>query len=87
MFRTFLVAVIIGLVSCMPTRFILRNPSIYSDRDFYYDDVIIEEIIDDPFISDREYVLIRRPAVEIVYEDYEPTLIDRLANAWDALMN
>ena len=87
MLRTLLLAVIIGLVSCMPTRFILRNPSTYSDRDFYYDDVIIEEIIDESFISDGESVLIRRPPIEIFYEDYEPTLIDRLANAWDALMN
>ena len=71
----------------MPTQILMGDPYIVREREFYYYDEIIEEIIDESITSDREAVIVHIPPIEIVYEDYEPTLIDRLANAWDALMN
>ena len=71
---------VIGLVTCRPTRVIVRDSPSHTEY-VYYDSPIIREITYDG----QDVIVVQRPVTEVIYEDYEPTFLDRLSNTWDAL--
>ena len=81
-----LMSTIAVLVGCMPTHVVLKNDPTFLE--YTYDDsVITYEILPDYDEYTQETIILHRPFEEVIYEDYEPTLFDRLANALDALIS
>ena len=81
-----LVSAIVALGCCRPTRVILRNDPTYAE--YTHDDrLVMYEVLPDYDDYVQDMVIVRRPIEEVFEVDYEPTLLGRLANAWDALTN
>ena len=71
-----LVSAIVALGCCRPTRVILRNDPTFAQY-LHDDSLVMYEVLPDYY----DY------AQDVIEIDYEPSLLDRLANAWDALTN
>ena len=71
-----LVSAIVALGCCRPTRVILRNDPTFAQY-LHDDSLVMYEVLPDYY----DY------AQDVIEIDYEPSFLDRLANAWDALTN
>ena len=71
-----LVSAIVALGCCRPTRVILRNDPTFAQY-LHDDSLVMYEVLPNYY----DY------AQEVIEIDYEPSFLDRLANAWDALTN
>ena len=71
-----LVSANVALGCCRPTRVILRNDPTFAQY-LHDDSLVMYEVLPDYY----DY------AQDVIEIDYEPSFLDRLANAWDALTN
>ena len=81
-----LVSAIVALGCCRPTRVILRNDPTFAE--YVHDDsLVMYEVLPDYVDYPQDMVVLHRPIEEVIEVDYEPSILGRLANAWEALTN
>ena len=81
-----LVSAIVALGYCRPARVILRNDPTFAE--YVQDDsLVMYEVLPDYVDYPQDMFVVRRPIEEVIEVDYEPSILGRLANAWEALTN